>query len=137
MIDWHIHQSTVRRDHVPPISALLDGHALECGRRSHRLNATCSRGDDRELLVCFFACSLQVTEEGGLGANITRSLEKTASRSPHDVLDRSRSAPGLSPLGETDCPDDARIREAWYDDHDLRNRSWEQVVGSPFACMQT
>ena len=35
---------------------------------------------------------------------------------------------------ETDCSDGPRILEAWYDEHDLRNRSWEQVVASSFAC---
>ena len=66
-----------------------------------------------------------------------------------EALDRSRSALGLSPhvvvadgldghahvVGETDCLDGARILEAWYDEHDLRNWSWEQVGGSLFACL--
>ena len=66
-----------------------------------------------------------------------------------EALDRSRSALGLSPhvvvadgldgdahvVGETDCPIGARILEAWYDEHDLRNWSWEQVDGSSFSCL--
>ena len=71
-----------------------------------------------------------------LPANTT--LEKTVSRPPSAVLDRSRSALGLSPsvvvddrldaneqvVGKTDCPDDAHNLEVRYDEHDLRNRSW-------------
>ena len=77
------------------------------------------------------------------------SHEKTVSRSPPEALDRSRSALGLSPpvvvddgldadeqvASKTDCTNDARILEAWHYEHDLRNRSWEQVVGSSFACL--
>ena len=36
--------------------------------------------------------------------------------------------------GKTDCLNDARILEAWYDEYDLRNKLWEQVVGSSCAC---
>ena len=77
-------------------------------------------------------------------------FEKTVSRPPPEALDRSRSAIGLSPpvavddgldadervVGKTGCTDDARILEAWYDEHDQRNRSWEasgrQFVRVPF-----
>ena len=38
-------------------------------------------------------------------------------------------------VGKTGFPDDARILEAWYDEHDLRNSWWEQVVGGLFACI--
>ena len=27
------------------------------------------------------------------------------------------------------------VLEAWYDEHYLRKKSWEQVVGSSFACL--
>ena len=47
-----------------------------------------------------------------------------------DGLDADEQAPA-----KTDCPDDARTLEAWYDEHDLRNRSWEQVVDSSCACL--
>ena len=95
--------------------------------------------------------SLQVTEEGGLGgrlpSNTTGSLEKTVCRPSPEALNRSRSALGLSPpvvvddgldadeqaVSKTGFPDDARILEAWCDEHGLRNRSREQVVGSSFA----
>ena len=64
-------------------------------------------------------------------------LESFRSAVISDALDRFRSALGLTPLvvvadgldddervaGRTDCPDAARILEAWYDEHDLRNRS--------------
>ena len=58
----------------------------------------------------------------------------------------SRSVLGLSPpgvlcddldtdeqaAGKTECPDDARILEASYDEHDLRNRTWNRLLAANF-----
>ena len=86
--------------------------------------------------------SLQVAEDGGFGVRLTAN--RSASRPCSEALNRSRSAPLVvvdhgpgadeQAVGKTGWPDVARIFEAWYDERDLRNRSWEQVVGSSFAC---
>ena len=61
-------------------------------------------------------------------------LPKSASRPSTETLNRSRAALGCDDADEQAVgPDDARILEAWHDEHDLENRSWEQVVGSSFA----
>ena len=76
-------------------------------------------------------------------------LESLRSTVSSEALDRSRFTHGLSPpvvvaddldddervAGTTVCPDGARILQARCDEHDLRSRSWEQVVGSSFACL--
>ena len=36
--------------------------------------------------------------------------------------------------GKSGSPDDGRILGTWYDEHDLGNRSWEQVASSSVAC---
>ena len=110
-------------------AALLGRHALDV---VEGLTVRLQRRDHVEMPESFrsaiisqvasLLASLQVTEEGGLGerppSNTTGSLEKTASRSRHEVLDRSRSALGLFPpvvagdgldadeqaVGNTDCP---------------------------------
>ena len=115
-----------------------------CGRGSHRSNAARSRGYARELSFCrhprgclfFEAPSCQYHRVPG------EDCASPSSSSSGQVLTRPWFVPPVLFSGldadeqaanKTDCSDDAPSLEAWYDEHDLRNRSWEQVVGSPFA----
>ena len=64
------------------------------------------------------------------------SQEKTVSRLLLEALGRSRSDLDFSLVvvddglvadrhvaSKTDCPDNARMLQAWYDEHDLKNKS--------------
>ena len=125
----------------------------ECGRGSHQSNAACSHGNAREFFLfcrcsrdCFFFFFSQAQGYGGRVAWRAHSWpcfqEKTVSRLLLEALGRSRSDLDFSlPVvvddglvadrhvaSKTDCTDNARILQAWCDEHDLKNKSWEQVA---------
>ena len=129
-------------------AAMLGGHALDVVEgltvRLQRVHVEMIESVRSAFIseVASSSASLHVAEDGGLGellpANSTVSLDKSASRPSLEALKRPRTALGLSPpvvvddgpgadeqaVGKTSYPNDARILEAWSDEHELKNRSW-------------